>query len=560
MKAVRGNEGNNGRGGEQAQAAAAHQKRQRSNKALASSPPTTLELRGIRVQFPFRPYACQETYMEKVLDALLKSENALLESPTGTGKTLCLLCAALAWQRQQKFSLDAIGGDATMTLQQQSRTSTALTTMSQTPAMAAPAAQRRSRNRTPTIIYASRTHSQLSQVVRELRNTVYRPKHAVLASREQMCVHPKVKKEQHSASDVNYHCNQLCKERKCKFRNNLEGFTAPDCGETAVSAGVGAGVADYHCDNSHHTQPVRDMEDLIAMGKSLSICPFYYTRGQLETAELVLVPYNYLFDKEARQTTLKDVPWDNAIVIFDEAHNLESFASDSASFDLTNADLAGCVLELDRALNYLQSFGAAAAGGGEHSIKPDNVLTLKDIVLRLEKFILNLSDQQTTYSGEFMMEVFQRGGGINHANKGFLLQELRTVTEFIMEIRSAGSGGGRNSSSNGTGCPKIEHFVDCVKRVFNHELESRCIAKASYYRVVSSSFETASIRYFILVSYKLTFLVQTTLFSMFLQKYPKHNRKRRRRLQQTWEEPFRIGVLLQPWPWKNSPISIFDPL
>ena len=65
------------------------------------SPPTTLELRGIKVHFPFRPYECQTTYMQTVMDALLKSENALLESPTGTGKTLCLLCATLAWQRQQ---------------------------------------------------------------------------------------------------------------------------------------------------------------------------------------------------------------------------------------------------------------------------------------------------------------------------------------------------------------------------------------------------------------------------------------------------------------------------
>jgi regulator of telomere elongation helicase 1 len=54
------------------------------------SSPTTVELRGVPVHFPFKPYACQETYMTKVLDALHLAENALLESPTGTGKTLCL--------------------------------------------------------------------------------------------------------------------------------------------------------------------------------------------------------------------------------------------------------------------------------------------------------------------------------------------------------------------------------------------------------------------------------------------------------------------------------------
>lgn len=57
---------------------------------------------GIDVYFPFKPYQCQIDYMTRVIRALQHGENALLESPTGTGKTLSLLCASLAWLKKER--------------------------------------------------------------------------------------------------------------------------------------------------------------------------------------------------------------------------------------------------------------------------------------------------------------------------------------------------------------------------------------------------------------------------------------------------------------------------
>ena len=45
----------------------------------------------------------------------------------------------------------------------------------------------------PKIIYTSRTHSQLSQTVKELRATAYDVRICVLGSRDQLCIHPEVR-------------------------------------------------------------------------------------------------------------------------------------------------------------------------------------------------------------------------------------------------------------------------------------------------------------------------------------------------------------------------------
>lgn len=87
-------------------------------------------------------------YMKNVLTTLRDSGNAILESPTGTGKTLCLLASVLSFVEQQY----------------------------------------RGEKLRHNVIYMSRTHTQLRQVQKELAKTCYRPNMAIFASRDQLCL------------------------------------------------------------------------------------------------------------------------------------------------------------------------------------------------------------------------------------------------------------------------------------------------------------------------------------------------------------------------------------
>ncbi|XP_074641917.1 Fanconi anemia group J protein homolog [Tubulanus polymorphus] len=58
----------------------------------------TRTVHGVNIKFPVKPYPSQMGMMAKIVKGLSDSVNCLLESPTGTGKSLALLCSSLAWQ------------------------------------------------------------------------------------------------------------------------------------------------------------------------------------------------------------------------------------------------------------------------------------------------------------------------------------------------------------------------------------------------------------------------------------------------------------------------------
>ena len=51
---------------------------------------------------PFQPYDIQQQFMQAVYDCIENGKVGILESPTGTGKSLSLICGSLTWLREHK--------------------------------------------------------------------------------------------------------------------------------------------------------------------------------------------------------------------------------------------------------------------------------------------------------------------------------------------------------------------------------------------------------------------------------------------------------------------------
>ena len=232
------------------------------------------------IYFPYKPYVMQLEYMKTVLSALANRQNALLESPTGSGKTICLLTSCLAYVKALRDK-----GDPDI-----------------------------------KILYMSRTHSQLQQVVKELRKTAYRPKMMILGSRDHTCVNNSL--NQFSGYAKKLKCKNLMKTGGCVYYENLKTNPA-----------------------SYIQDTIFDIEDLLEMGRSAKVCPYHFSKKKSDGADIVFLPYNYIIDKQQRDANLGLIS--NSILIFDEAHNIQSVAEDGASISITISDVQAAISELE---------------------------------------------------------------------------------------------------------------------------------------------------------------------------------------------------------------------
>jgi chromosome transmission fidelity protein 1 len=142
----------------------------------------------------------------------------------------------------------------------------------------------------PKIFYCSRTHSQISQFVGEIKRTAFSNARCItLGSRRNMCINPDVV-SYGSDSKMSEVCLEMHKSKSKKdvLSENLVEPLARKQKTTAVDIKP----CPFHSKSKEHEFAdhalgmIRDIESLTTLGDILQACPYYATRKALRDAQV----------------------------------------------------------------------------------------------------------------------------------------------------------------------------------------------------------------------------------------------------------------------------------
>ena len=71
--------------------------------------------------------------------------------------------------------------------------------------------------------------------------------------------------------------------------------------------------------------------------KKDGLCPFHYLKYIVNKVDILLCPYNYVLDPDIRKSIGLDL--NDAIIVFDEAHNVETASEDACSVKVSVDEL-----------------------------------------------------------------------------------------------------------------------------------------------------------------------------------------------------------------------------
>jgi len=244
----------------------------------------------------------QRNFIELVRRAVEEGKSAVIEAPTGFGKTAAVLAGVLPTAIDGGFK----------------------------------------------VVYLARTHRQMDRVIEELRN-VEGVSAVEFRSRSNFCLHEYLTRYTTDAYNAMIVCKNLRKLGKCKFyerekrkRDEFEALIA-ELSKCSLLP-----------------------PELIHLARDYGFCPYDITKRLAEKSNVIVASYLYFLVSSIRRAFLDSlgIDYSDIIVIFDEAHNLPDQAISALSDKLSVHSIERAISEAeDYGENEIASFLAILLQG-----------------------------------------------------------------------------------------------------------------------------------------------------------------------------------------------------
>ncbi|RSM10774.1 hypothetical protein CEP52_003338 [Fusarium oligoseptatum] len=321
-------------------------------------------LENLDFHHPYTPYDVQEQFMKTVYNVLETGNGqvGILESPTGTGKSLSLICASLTWLRNHKSnqfeksiqeSAEAYKDEPPWLVEQLLRRKREELAQEER-------ARKRRRVEDSGPYHRSRVEDEdaefllddpddrdtgprdalsgLSKESREILASIglggpMKPEEEEDLMEEQikvLCRYHLVNGYASTPKSLGLDLFKQSTTAAQNFSNQKSGKKCPFVPKEDL-------LSQTHQFRDSALATLPDIEDLHHLGKSLSVCPYYASRTALPGAEIITLPYPLLLQKSARDAL--GVKLEGSVVIIDEAHNIMDAVASVHAAEIRLSDL-----------------------------------------------------------------------------------------------------------------------------------------------------------------------------------------------------------------------------
>jgi DNA excision repair protein ERCC-2 len=159
-----------------------------------------------------------------------------------------------------------------------------------------------------------------------------------LSSRRNMCIHKRVMEESDREA-VDAACRNMTSSWVIEAAQRNPGGSMETCPyfDNFQAAGEATTIP----------SGVYDLEELKKWGKSRGWCPYYLTRQAINHANILVFNYQYMLDPKVAKMVSKELEAES-IIVFDEAHNIDSVCIEALSVTINDRGLEQATRSLGR--------------------------------------------------------------------------------------------------------------------------------------------------------------------------------------------------------------------